>query len=77
MSPRLPALTARDVIKVVRKLGFQFDRQSGSHAVYIKPEKRLRVVIPIHPGKDIKPKTLKGIIDDMGVTMDEFRELLQ
>ena len=60
MSPRLPVLTSRDVIKVAKKLGFQFDRQSGSHAVYI------------HPGKDIKPKTLKGIIDDMGVTIDEL-----
>lgn len=76
MSPRLPVLTSRDVIKVAKKLGFQFDRQSGSHAVYIHPEKKLRVVIPIHPGKDIKPKTLKGIIDDMGVTIDEFKELL-
>ncbi len=76
MSPHLPALTARDVIKVARKLGFQFDRQSGSHAVYIHLEKKLRIVIPIHPGKDIKPKTLKGIIDDMGMTMDEFKELL-
>ena len=76
MSPRLPVLTSRDVIKVAKKLGFQFDRQSGSHAVYIHPEKKLRVVIPIHQGKDIKPKTLKGIIDDMGVTIDEFKELL-
>jgi len=76
MSPRLPVLTSRDVIKVAKKLGFQFDRQSGSHAVYIHPEKKFRVVIPIHPGKDIKPKTLKGIIDDMGVTIDEFKELL-
>jgi len=76
MSPRLPVITARDVIQVARQLGFQFDRQSGSHAVYVHLEKKLRVVIPIHPGKDIKPKTLKGIIDDMGVTMEEFKELL-
>jgi len=76
MSPGLPVITSRDVIKVAKKLGFQFDRQSGSHAVYIHLEKKLRVVIPIHPGKDIKPKTLKGIIDDMEVTVEEFRELL-
>jgi len=76
MSPHLQILTSKDVIKVARKLGFEFDRQSGSHAVYIHSDKKLRVVIPIHPGKDIKPKTLKGIINDMGVTMDELRELL-
>ncbi|MFZ5517470.1 MAG: type II toxin-antitoxin system HicA family toxin [Candidatus Zhuqueibacterota bacterium] len=76
MSPGLPILNSRDVIKVVKQLGFKFDRQSGSHAVYIHPEKKFRVVIPIHSGKDIKPKTLKGIISDIGVTLEEFKELL-
>jgi len=76
MSPRLPVVTSREVIKVANKVGFVFDRQTGSHAVYIHEEKKLRIVIPIHKGKDIKPKTLKGIIEDMGLTVEEFRELL-
>jgi hypothetical protein len=32
--------------------------------------------IPVHKSKDIKPKKLRGIIDDMGLTPEEFRELL-
>jgi len=76
MSSQIPVVTARSVIKVAKKIGFKFDRQSGSHAVYIHEEKRLRIVIPVHKAKDIKPKTLKGIIDDMGITIDEFRELM-
>ncbi len=76
MSPHLPVITSRDVIKVARKLGFQLDRQSGSHAIYYHPEKKIRVVVPVHPGKDIKPKTLKGIIDDMGITIEEFKAML-
>ncbi len=40
------------------------------------PEKKLRVVIPIHPGKDIKPKTLKGIIDDLGASSLDMFDLL-
>jgi len=76
MSPTLPVVTSREVIHVANKIGFVLDRQSGSHAIFIHKEKKLRIVIPIHKGKDIKPKTLKGIIDDIGLSVDEFRGLL-
>jgi predicted RNA binding protein YcfA (HicA-like mRNA interferase family) len=33
-------------------------------------------VIPDHAGKTIKPKTLAAILDDMGISADELRELL-
>ena len=59
------------------KIGFVFDRQSGSHTVYLNKEKNQRIVIPIHKGKDIKRKTLKGIIDDMSLTVEEFVNLLK
>ena len=35
-----------------------------------------RIVIPLHAGKSVKPKTLSGTVRDMGLTMDEFRSLL-
>jgi len=76
MSIHFPIVTSREVIKVAKKLGFTFDRQSGSHAVYIHKKKKMRIVIPIHRGKDIKLKTLKGIIEDIGITVDKFKELL-
>jgi predicted RNA binding protein YcfA (HicA-like mRNA interferase family) len=34
MSPKLPALTARDLIVILRKHGFTLDRQSGSYAIF-------------------------------------------
>jgi predicted RNA binding protein YcfA (HicA-like mRNA interferase family) len=49
----LPSVKAKDFIKVIEKLGFYFDRQKGSHAVY-KDVQGNRVVVPIHPGKDLK-----------------------
>jgi len=30
----------------------------------------------MHTGRDLKPKTLAGILDDLGITADEFRNLL-
>ncbi len=76
MSTRLPRIKAKDLIKVAQKLGFEFDRQSGSHAVYYRKSDHRRIVVPIHPGKIIKPKTLLGIIKDLGLEPDEFRDLL-
>jgi len=76
MSPFLPQIKAKDVVKVAERLGFVFDRQSGSHAIYYRKRDKRRIVVPIHPGKDIKPKTLYGIIKDMDIEPEEFKKLL-
>jgi len=76
LSSRLPSVTARELVRVAKRIGFVLRRQTGSHAIYFRESDRARVVIPMHQGKDIKIKTLLGIIDDMGLTPDSFRELL-
>lgn len=40
------------------------------------PNKSGRVIVPIHRGKDLKPGTLASILDDAGLTPEEFRRLL-
>ncbi len=69
---KLPVVAAREVIKAAEKLGFEFDRQKGSHAVYIRVSDKRRIVIPVHKGRDLKPGTLRGLIDDMGLSVEEF-----
>ena len=76
MSPKLPVVTARDVIKVATKTGFVLDRQKGSHAVYYRERNKARIVVPVHAGKTIKPKTMVSILEDMGLTTEEFHKLL-
>jgi predicted RNA binding protein YcfA (HicA-like mRNA interferase family) len=76
LSSKLPVIKARQLIKIVRRLGFKLDRQSGSHAIYYRKSDKRRIVIPLHTGKDIKPKTLHGIIKDMNLDVDEFKKLL-
>lgn len=76
MSPHLPAITGNELARVAVRLGFLFDRQSGSHAVYVRQMDRARVVIPLHHGKILKPKTLLGILQDLGITVEELRKLL-
>jgi predicted RNA binding protein YcfA (HicA-like mRNA interferase family) len=76
MTPHFPALTSTDVVRVLGKLGFEFARQSGtSHAIYKRASDNRRVNVPIHSGKTIKRRTLKAIIDSIGLTVSEFEEL--
>lgn len=70
-----PRVKAKDFIKVIDKLGFYFDRQKGSHAIYKNNEGR-RVTVPIHVGKDLKTATLAGMIQDIGLEKAQFFDLL-
>jgi predicted RNA binding protein YcfA (HicA-like mRNA interferase family) len=69
---KLPSIRARNVVRIAESVGFVFDRQKGSHAVYFRVSDRRRVVIPMHGSKDLKPGTLRGIIGDLGLSVEEF-----
>jgi len=75
VTPKVPVATAKDVVRVAEKLGFVFRRQSGSHAIYVRASDQARVVIPMHRG-ELKRKTLRGIIQDLKITVDEFGSFL-
>jgi predicted RNA binding protein YcfA (HicA-like mRNA interferase family) len=62
--------------RVAQRLGFEFRRQKGSHAIYVRGTDKTRVVIPMHSGVTLKPKTLRAIILDLKLTVAEFRELI-
>jgi len=64
---------AREVVKVVQKLGFRFSRQKGSHAIYRHPDGR-RITVPVHAGKEISPGVFREILTDLGITVKEFWE---
>jgi predicted RNA binding protein YcfA (HicA-like mRNA interferase family) len=76
VSPRLPAVTGKDLARVAQRLGFEFRRQTGSHAIYVRTSDKARVVIPMHSGVTLKPKTLRAIVQDLELTLEEFRELI-
>jgi len=67
----LPSLKPREVVRIAEKSGFVLDRQKGSHAVFYRETDHRRVVIPMH-NKDLKPGTLRAIINDLGLTTQEF-----
>ena len=74
--PTLPALTARKIIRALKKANFTEDRRKGSHLILINPQTKARTVVPIHSGKTIKMPLVYGIIKDAQLTVTEFINLL-
>lgn len=72
---RLPILTWQQVTTALKRAGFVFDRQKGSHMVYYHPETNHTVVIPRH--REIKAGTLREILRESNLTREEFRRLLE
>lgn len=76
MKQRLPALKSREVLRALQRAGFLVHHTSGSHYVLKHPDHPiLRVTIPFHT-KDLKRRTLESIIDQAGLTIKQFLELL-
>jgi predicted RNA binding protein YcfA (HicA-like mRNA interferase family) len=73
--PKLPRLTAREIIAALEKVGFALVRQSGSHAIYKNGAGR-RVTVPVHASKVLHPKLLKSILRDADLTVEHLEELL-
>lgn len=65
----------KDIVRVLEKLGFFKWHQVGSHAQY-KHEDGRRTTVPLHYGKDIKKKMLHGILHDIGIAVEELRNVL-
>ncbi len=72
----LPVVSGREVIKALGRAGFRVVRQRGSH---VRLEKRtedrmIKLTVPLH--KSLKRGTLRRIIKDAGLTIQEFNRLL-
>jgi predicted RNA binding protein YcfA (HicA-like mRNA interferase family) len=76
MSEKLPRIDSGKALKVLKRLGFNVVRQSGSHII-LRNEKGVRATLPHHSGKILHPKILKTILSDTGISSGEFKALLK
>lgn len=76
MSPKLPRIACRELIRVLKRAGFEEQRQRGSHLTMRRPSDGRRVTVPVHEGRTIPPGTLRAILRDAGISVEEFHELL-
>ncbi len=73
MSPHFPVANYARVSKVAKKLGFVLVRNGkGSHEIWRRESDGRQTTIPNHGKKDLKRRTLKAILDDLGISVDEF-----
>lgn len=77
MSPRLPALKAREIMRALETAGFVLVRSKGSHRIFEHAtDPTRRRVVPDHGGRDVPRGTLRDIVDQAGLTVEEFLDLL-
>lgn len=72
---RLPVVSGRQLVKALRRIGYLQDHQKGSHIIlrHETPPYR-RLTVPDH--KEIAKGTLRAILREAGLTLEEFLELL-
>ena len=72
----LPLISGLELCKILKKIGYKIDHQTGSHVILRNenaPYRRLTV--PDH--KEITKGTLRAIIRQAGLTVEEFRKLMK
>lgn len=73
---KLPAITGKQAIRAFRKIGFEVDRQQGSHVILKKPGFQYALSIPDWGKKTISRGVLRRQIQLAGLSVQEFIELL-
>lgn len=71
MSKRLPVLKGEEVVTILKKQRFKIVRQKGSH-VFLENDEGFTTVVPVHRGKDLDRGLLRKILNDCGISVDEF-----
>lgn len=73
--PRRKRVTGKELIRALKKIGFDVVRVQGSHHRLRHPDGRVTTV-PVHAGETIGPGLLSQILRDIDVTHEQFGELL-
>ena len=68
-------LSGEEVVKALQKAGFYFKRQKGSHIVLRRDSPFAQVVVPDH--KSVDTGTLANILDEAGLSVEEFIKLIK
>ena len=73
--PPVPSLRGERVVRALGRAGFKVARVAGSHHIMRHPDGR-GTTVPVHPGRDVAKGTLRGILSDTGLSIEELQRLL-
>jgi len=71
---KLPVVSGAECVKALGKIGFEVFRRRGSHIVLVRKSPPAQTTIPNH--KELDRGTLRAIIRQTGLTVEEFVALL-
>lgn len=70
----LSPIKAKELIKILKKIGFVERRQKGSH-LFLSHQDGKTTVVPIHPSKSIGIGLLRSILRDVKLSSEDFEKL--
>jgi len=73
MGSKYPSLKSSEIVETLKKLGFVFKSQKGSHVKYVKEVKGMpkrTSIVPMHD--EVKKGTLQRILKQANLSLDEF-----
>ena len=73
--PRLPQVTARQLVRFLKAQGCIEDRQDGSHLTLRHSGRRVSVTVPVHTGADIGRGLAARIPKDAGFSPEDYLRL--
>ncbi len=72
--PKLSPISARELIIILEKQGFQQVHQKGSH-VRLNHSDGRRTTVPVHTGEKVGIGLLRKILRDANISRSEFEKL--
>ena len=72
--PKLSPISAKALVKLLEKQGFEVVHQKGSH-VRLKHADGRRTTVPMHSGENVGVGLLRKILRDTNISRDEFEKL--
>lgn len=73
--PPVPSVRGERVVRALERVGFKVARVAGSHHIMRHPDGR-GTTVPVHPGRDLAKGTLRNILADVGISVEELTRLL-
>ncbi|MDD4627717.1 MAG: type II toxin-antitoxin system HicA family toxin [Syntrophomonas sp.] len=70
---KITIISPKEMVSVLKQLGFEEIRQTGSHKLFNRPDGR-NTVIPMH-SKDLKRGLIKAILKDIGLSIEDYERI--
>lgn len=74
--PKLPIISGKNLLKLLKKHGFVEVRRKGSHVFVVDANRDFSTIIPVHGNEDLGKGLLKSILNDLNITVVELVDML-